>query len=145
MSELWQGVVWSVAFSIPIGIAINLVSPLINRRIDSETKEAASKRAERDAAFRAKASRLAKDRSLLYVELLEVLLRVAFFTALFGVLSGAAFLIGQAIQTAFIYEFASVFFTAGQLVALVGTIIVLNITRPAIVLIREVRTIHEAE
>src|SRR5687767_1055178 len=115
---MWQGLMWGAVLSIPIGIAINLLSPVISRRIDSRTKESASKRAERDTAFKARAATLAKDRAALYIELLETLLRVAFFTALFGVLSGTAFFLGQLVP--YMGLITSLLFALGQLGALIG-------------------------
>lgn len=141
MSEMWQGILWGVLLAIPVGLIVNIVSSPIQRGIDRQTGKASARRSERNAEFKHRARHLAKDRNALYVELLEVLLRIAYITALFGVLSGAAFLLGQAIP--YMGYLTTGLLAAGQLVALVGTLIVLNIARPAIVLVREVRSIRE--
>lgn len=133
MSEMWQGVLLGALISVPLSLAMNLLSSVLQRKIDRRGEEKAAARAREDAAFRAKAAALATDRSSLYIELLETLLRVAYFTAIFGVLSGAFFALGQLIGFSFIPS------SLGQISALVGALVVLNIVRPAVALLREVR------
>lgn len=152
MSELWQGLFWGALFSIPIGIAVNLVSPAINRAIARRNSEAAGKQAARDQRFKEEAARLSRDRPALYSVLLEALLRIAYIGALFGVMAGALAVFGQVIQPALWYsnlpfpaEYAStLIFATSQLIGLIGTIIVLNIARQSIVLLGEVRAARNA-
>ncbi|ORA11357.1 hypothetical protein [Mycobacterium asiaticum] len=142
-SDLWLG----VAFSIPVGLAINIVSPRVLRWIDKRNQDSADKRSERDAQFKAKAEQFAKDRPALYVYLLETLVRAAYIGALFGVLSGTMFLLTQS-TSALAHLYAIRFFMAavggvGQLFALLGAITVLNITRNAVLMVREVRNVDK--
>lgn len=135
MSELWQGVLLGTLLSIPFSFAVNIISPYINRRIDKRSEASSEKRALEDAAFRADAGALAKDRPALYMYLLEALIRMAYIGALFGAFSGALFVVSQVIYFELIGAVA-------QAIALVGTIIVLNIARPAVQMIREVRAVN---
>lgn len=141
MSDMWQGVLWGALLAIPIGVVANIISSRVQTGIDRQTVEASAKRAERNKEFKDKAAHLAKDRNALYIELLEVLVRIAYITALFGLFSGGAFFLGQAMPYMGILTTSLI--AIGQLVALVGTLIVLNIARPAIVLLREVRTLRD--
>ena len=142
--DLWLG----VAFSIPVGLAINLATPLVARRIEQRNKRSADKRAQRDAEFKQKAEELAKDSGTLYVYLLETLVRVAYIGALFGVLSGTMFLLTNSsvgmdfgrLQRVFTAATGSV----GQLFALMGALMILNITRVAVQTVREVRTVSSS-
>jgi hypothetical protein len=150
VSELWQGVLWGALLSIPIGIIVNVASPTISRSLDSRNSRAAAKRSAEDQEFRAAAALLAKDRSALYTLLLESLLRIAFVSAIFGALAGVLALVGQLLPSflaitylgGFGWEIEvipSLVYAASQLAALIGTILVLNIARQAVTLIREVR------
>ncbi|GAB2850374.1 hypothetical protein ACFQ0P_07410 [Microbacterium insulae] len=155
MSELWQGVLWGALLSIPIGIIVNVSSPAISRALDRRNSTAAARRSAEDLEFRAEAARLAKDRPALYTVLLESLLRIAFVTAIFGALAGVLTLVGQLLDPVIAMTYIGFFgrgieflpslvFAASQLAALIGTILVLNIARQAIILIREVRKVSIA-
>jgi uncharacterized membrane protein YeaQ/YmgE (transglycosylase-associated protein family) len=138
MSDLWLGIL----LSIPIGIAINLVSPAILTRLSQRNQKAAERRAAQDVAVRDRAARLAKDRPALYTYLLETLVRVAWIGALFGVVGGAFAFAAQSLTTTMGgYRIPGVLYAAAQLVALIGAIIVLNIAREALGLIRLVKDV----
>ncbi|WP_053386665.1 hypothetical protein [Leucobacter japonicus] len=143
MSEMWQGVALGALFAIPLGIIVNLISPRIQQLVDRRSERSAAKRAQQDVVFRDRVSALAKDRSALYVELLDTLLRVAYFTALFGVLSGALFFLGQVLP--YMGLISSVILALGQVTAFIGALTVLNVVRPAVALVREIRATSETD
>ena len=137
MTELSNDLLLGLLLSIPIGIVVNLVSPYITRRIDRRSRRSAEKRAVKDVAFKAEATRLATNRPALYTYLLESLIRIAYITAVFGLFAGAFFLLGQLLPYSGLISQG--LFASGQLTALIGTVIVLNIARQAVLLLRAVR------
>ena len=156
MSEGWQWLLLGALFSIPVGIGVNLATPSIGRWIDRRNASSATRRAASDQKFRDEAARLAKDRSALYPVLLEALLRIAYISAIFGALAGGLAIVGQLVfpllELSAVYFFypldvilPSLVFAMSQLAALIGTILVLNIARQAVVLLREVRAVRSLE
>lgn len=141
MSDQLAGVLLGAAFSIPAGIFINIVSPRIMRRIDQRGDRASSERAKSDAKFEAEALRLSKDRNSLYTYLLETLLRVAYFGAIFGILSAGSAVIGQIVP--YVGYLTQAIYALSQFLAVVGAIIVLNIARPAVQMVREINALAQ--
>lgn len=156
MSEGWQWLLLGALFSIPVGIGVNLATPSIGRWIDRRNTSSAARRAAGDQKFRDEAARLARDRSALYPALLEALLRIAYVSAIFGALAGGLAIVGQLVlplaELSNLYFFypldvvlPPVVFAMSQLAALIGTILVLNIARQAVLLLREVRSQRSVE
>jgi hypothetical protein len=131
--DIWIGLL----LSIPVGLAINLVSVPLATKLSQRTQKSAERRNVRDAVFAERVLGYSQDRPSLYNYLLETLIRIAWFGALFGVISGFFALIGY---LSFGYGFFNqLLFAGSQLVALLGAIIVLNIAREALTILRQVR------
>ena len=141
MSDQSAGLLLGAALSIPAGIIVNIVSPGIMRRIDKRGARTTAKRANLDADFQAEAARLSKDRTSLYTYLLETLIRVAFFGAIFGILSGGAAIIGQIVP--YMGYFTQAIYALSQVIGVIGAVIVLNIARPAVQMVREIRSLTQ--
>jgi len=133
VSEGWFFFLMGTLVSIPISVG----APYINRVIDKGNARSSEARAARDAEFKAKAGELARDRPALYMYLLEVLVRLAYIGALFGVISGALFTVGQVMPG---FTLSPLLFAVGQLVVLTGALIVLRISGRAVQMVREIRS-----
>lgn len=133
MSEGWFFLIMGMLLSVPISVG----APYINRAIDKGSARSSKARAARDAKFKAQAGELARDRPALYVYLLDVLVQLAYIGALFGVISGALFTVGQVMPG---FTLSPLLFAVGQLVVLIGALIVLRISGRAVQMVREVRS-----
>ena len=131
MNEFWLG----AALSVPIGICTNLASPAIGRLLERRNQRAAQKQQAERAERAELAAEMARDQSAFYSHLLTALLRTTYIGALFGILAGVAAALGQAV-------FINGLFVVSSICALIGAILVLNISRGALVMIQEVRDIR---
>ena len=133
MSDTWFGIIVGAIISIPISV----LAPYVNRALDRRSASKTQARAERDAKFKDLVAQFTRDRNGLYTYVLEALIRIAYIGALFGALSGLLFVIGQfspmGMVTSFLYGI-------GQLIGLVGALIVLNISSQAVQVVRGVRS-----
>lgn len=132
--------VLAAGLAIVTGILVNVLSPWLNKKIEKRSDAGTARRAERDATFEAEAEKLARDRPALYTYLLGTLIRVAYIGAIFGILSGGVAAVGQVIGY---FNFSQYIFALSQIIALVGTIIVLNIARPAVQMVQEIRAVSQ--
>jgi hypothetical protein len=130
MSEFWAGLL----ISIPVGIVVNLLSGPIQRFIGHLSQRAERRRIIRDKTFTEFASTLAADPAKMQAFALETLIRIAYIGAIFGTASG--FLWVAAFATGLIGMVA-------QAVALVGTIMVMNIAGSGIQTLRLARDLLE--
>jgi hypothetical protein len=139
MSDLWIGIL----FSIPIGIATSLVTPWIQRKLDQLDKYrslAATKRLDEEY----KRIRAFRDNPHEFTQyLVQVAIRTTFTGAFVAIAAGLIFALAQAIaalatrpKTGMDYEDIRLFSTGliliGQFVSLVGSLLIVNICRPAI-------------
>jgi predicted lipid-binding transport protein (Tim44 family) len=130
--------VLAAGLAIVTGVLVNVLSPWLNKKIEKRSDKATAKRAEQDSNFHEEAERLARDRPALYTYLLGTLIRIAYIGAIFGALSGGVAAVGQVLPY---FKFSQYVFAFSQIIALVGTIIVLNIARPAVQMIQEIRAV----
>jgi hypothetical protein len=156
VSEFWQGILLGALIAVPIGIISNLVTLPIQSALSRRVQTASDRQALADATFEAQAEQYAKDRTEFWSYLLEVLIRVAFIGALAGIISGFFIIVGQVMpivsetinQTFNVMAIVPIEYLAGlsyaiaQVVALIGALLSLNITRPASTMVRRVRTIN---
>jgi hypothetical protein len=134
MSEFWIGIL----LSIPIGIATSLITPWIQRKIDERDKRrslAATNRLvqeyERIRTFRSNPEQFTQ-------YLVQVAIRTTFTGAFVAVFAGTMFALGQALNTLHFkgaidadYLRNTVFLLA-QIVSLFGSLLIINICRPAL-------------
>ena len=135
---------WSLILAIPLAILANIFSIPILKWFEKRSKTAGDKRATRDAEFAAQAAGFAADRPSFYSYLLEAVLRTTFVGALTGILAGAFAIAGSGLNLNIqgsngLYKLAPIAYAATSLVSLVGAVIVLNITRTALIMVRKVR------
>ena len=135
MSEFWIGVL----LSIPIGIATSLITPWIQRKIDEQDKRrslAATGRVvqeyERIRAFRADPHEFTQ-------YLVQVVIRTTFTGAFVAVFAGLMVALGQAtipLRSAFNVDYVdfvrTAIFILAQFVSLLGSLLIINICRPAL-------------
>jgi hypothetical protein len=134
MSEFWIGIL----LSIPIGIATSLITPWIQRKIDEQDKRrslAATGRLvqeyERIRAFRSDPHEFTQ-------YLVQVVIRTTFTGALVAVFAGLMVALGQATiplrrSIAFDVDFVrTAIFILAQFVSLLGSLLIINICRPAL-------------
>lgn len=140
-TEFWIG----TALAVPLSIIASLLAPRVQSWIDKRGAKASEKRrAEIEEEFREIKS-FKSDQSLFYVYLLEAGIRIAFYTALFGLLSGMFFLATQIVASIDLelmkssIRVFSVFSSAGQFIALIGTLIVFRVAMQAISKIQKYR------
>ncbi|MFF5081887.1 hypothetical protein ACFY36_32960 [Actinoplanes sp. NPDC000266] len=136
---------WGLLLSIPIGIAVNLVSPAFGSYLEKRSEKVAKRREIERKEFANEAISLATDQTTYYTFLLGAVLRTTYIGALIGILTGVLAAVGQGISAVGIYRFSQFFFLGSQLAALAGAILVLNIARNALVMIKEVRRIRLRE
>lgn len=130
MSEFWVGLL----ISIPVGIVVNLLSGPIQRFIGHLSQRAERRRIIRNKTFTEFASTLATDPAKIQIFALETLIRIAYIGAMFGTASGFLW----------VADFATgLIAMVAQAVALVGTIVVMNIAGSGIQTIRLARDLLE--
>ena len=144
-SDFWLG----LAFSVPLGIAVNLVSPTIGRRLEASNRRASENRIKQRALVRAQAAQLATDQTAYYSYLLSAVLRTTYITALFGLVGVGASMALPAIgllddSQGSIYGVlnGSGFFVS-QMATLIAAVLILNIARSALGMVQEVQRIKQ--
>lgn len=136
--EFWLGLL----LSIPIGLAVNLGSPFVARRMEGRSEAVARRREAEREEFRQIADNLAGDQSAYYTYLLTAVLRTTYIGALFGLMGGLLAALGQAANTVNIFFVSSSLFLGAQVVALLAAILILNVARGALSMIKEVQLIR---
>ncbi len=133
MSDLWQGILIGAALSIPIGILVNVFSDRLGKWLEGRSATAVERRKAQDEVFQRSVDAMAKDRSILYICLLESLIGIAYTLGTFGVSALVLFAAGTVI-----YEIAGL----GYIILLVGVIRIMSIARRALGTIASVRALR---
>jgi uncharacterized membrane protein len=149
MSDTGSIIISGIVIAIPVGITVNVLSPPIQRWVETTFKRSGEKRQRTRETYEEQVSAYAQDRTSFHIYLTEQILRTTVFSALFGLISGLAFAAGQGLNLVKIFEIgtiniSSIFYLIGQLAALVGTMIVFNIARSALRTVISVRSIKRA-
>jgi hypothetical protein len=146
----WTGVLVSgVLIAIPISIFANLLTTPIQNWLDKRIKKSSQNReVRRQATFAAQAADLATDRTEYMNYLFEAVLRTTYIGALFAVLTGVIFAVANSFYTPFldsIQGLGSLVTVVGQLVALIGSFLVISIARDALQMIVAVRRHRQSQ
>lgn len=139
-TEFWIGVVLSV----PIGILTGIATPWFQKIFDNWNKSKLTK--SRKNSFeeyqRVKMYKTSKEDSTHYY--LSVIIKTTFIGAFVGLFSGALFVLGELVsQTGF--GFQTILYSLGQFAALVGSLLIVNICRPAMLMWTRLRNFDEYE
>jgi hypothetical protein len=131
MSDVWLGIL----LSIPIGIATSLVTPWIQRKLDQlDQRRALAATGRQVQEFeRIKAFKSNPDQFTQY--LIQVAIRTTLTGAFIALLSGIMFALGQTIMTmkgSDLDYVRNAAFLLGQFVTLLGSLLIINICRPAL-------------
>jgi hypothetical protein len=146
MSSDWLGLL----LSIPIGVCTALATPWIQRRLEEKGKHRAMVKS-RNAH--------AEYSSVLYYKtnpqeftqyLIHVAIKTTFIGALMGVISGLSFVVAQLVDAPGVgfnnsHMLQTVFYATGQFVALIGSLMIVNICRPALATWTRVRNFDAYE
>jgi H+/gluconate symporter-like permease len=126
---------------IPFAILANVWTPKVQARLDTRNKDRSDKRLREQAKFREEVDHYrAAAPEELGREMTAQLIRIAYYGAIFGILSGASFAAGQLIQgindvsdsySRAVRVSSSACFIGGQVAVLFGTLVTLNIARAA--------------
>lgn len=147
----------SLLLSIPVGIVANALSPWFQRRLDKSSRRAALKR---NAVLDEEASGFVKDRTEMWSYLLSSLIRVAFTLSVTGLISitllvlpqllvFGSFALGkpdedESLIATILETFLPLSYLLGIFVALVGLLVIMNISRRSLAVVTRVRELRSA-
>lgn len=127
-----------LAFSFPVAIAANLLTPRLQRAVDNRSEARSKRRRQREGEVDAKAEFFANNQDALHSYILGIWLRTAWITTIFAV-PAAAFGIGlQLASPRLLYGVIAIGWAAVSAFSLIGLLAVLNTLRPAIEMMRRV-------
>lgn len=130
-TQFWLGLILSV----PIGILTGLYTPKIQKWLESRSKEKAEIELRQTKAELESIERYVSNPHEFTQYLIKTAIVTTFIGSFLGVLSGAFFLSGQALEAAgFVLpdNIRNVLYFFGQLVITIGSLIIINICRPAL-------------
>ncbi|MCC3798619.1 hypothetical protein ACXHQL_24515 [Vibrio parahaemolyticus] len=138
--EFWLG----TALAIPMSIAATILAPKFQDYIDKRSSKASEKRAKTIKKELEDITAYKKDASLFYVYLLEAGIKIAFYSAIFGLFSGLLFMGASMVGTLSykgydFYLLVSAINSVGQGVVVFGTLIIISISTKAIRVINRYR------
>jgi uncharacterized membrane protein YeaQ/YmgE (transglycosylase-associated protein family) len=129
----WLGIT-GLVLALPLGIVGTLLTPVLQQRWSKRSQRARDRQTAAKASEVALIRGFAANRDELHEYLLSLVLRVAWITAVFGALSGVLFSLQFALLG--LERFAAL---AGQLVAIIGAFVVVQIAGQGLRVIRLVR------
>jgi hypothetical protein len=145
----WARFLLGTALAIPLSVLATVLAPKIQEALETFGRDAALKK-----RVRATEAQYEYDRIRGYKQspsdftqyLVYVGIKIAFVSAALGIISGIAFIIGSLLGPALAGGFAGAIpYAVGQLAALVGTLIILNIARSALRTWTQVKNFDEYE
>nr|BFE54097.1 hypothetical protein GCM10017745_75240 [Saccharothrix mutabilis subsp. capreolus] len=131
--DFWLG----LSLSVPIGLAVNIATPYLASLLARGSSKLAIKRADQKSQIITEAAQLNSNVRSFYSFLLTSVLRTTYVGAIVGILTS---LLG-AISTASIH-YGPIFRLLAQLCALAGAVLVLNIARNALTMVRAVNDLR---
>jgi hypothetical protein len=142
--------VLGLRFSIPLSIFTNLVTPEVESWLGRVSATIARRRAPETKAEVERIRTLRADGGAFYAMLLNALIRVGLVGAVFGVVSGFFFTAGTLagafdLGVAGVDTFVSVSVSFGQVLSIIGALVVIRILTGAVVDTQRVRNFHAFE
>lgn len=113
--SFWLG----IAAAIPLSVFSNLLTPIIQRTLAKRSRTRATRRSEQIRAELEEIERITSEPGRIQIFLLESVLLITLLTSGFGVISGVLFTFSRMFLS-------SIFAPAGQLVAVIGGIIIMK-------------------
>jgi len=133
--------------SVPIGIATGLVTPIIQRWLESKGKERAFRFARRTLQELEIVTFYREHPADFTQYLVQVAIKTTFIGALLGVLAGLFFVTGQLLTTVPLRHVVPAFrdglFVIGQFAAILGSVMIVNTCRSALAMWTKVRNYDE--
>jgi len=138
-TEFWVG----IFLSIPIGILTSLITPWIQRKLDESGKQRALTQSKNIKAELTIITQYKNDPTSFSQYLLHIIIRTTFIGSVIGIVSGVLFAFGQllnGLRSSMIMPLdlgaveiiRNMIFFCGQLVVLMGAIMIVNTCRPAL-------------
>lgn len=143
--QFWLG----LALSVPIGIATSLVTPAIQRWIESKSKQRELTKTHRARAEYTSVMFYRRNPERFTQYLVHVAIKATLIGALVGALAGACFFVGQLVAARDATDMVNwhavlqSIYAVGQFVGLVGSVMVVNTCRPALSLWTKLRNFDE--
>jgi hypothetical protein len=145
-SEFWLG----TFLSIPIGLATSLATPWFQNKLDSRSKQRSLIASKNLAAEYEQVSYYRSHPEDFTQYLIHVAIKTTFIGAMLGIISGISFAFAQVVETArtglggfggpdILRLAQDALYVLGQFSGLVGSILIVNICRPALSMWTKVR------
>ena len=140
-SDLWYGAL----LSIPIGIGTALATPWLQRQLDKYSKSRALTRTKKAQEDFSRVKFFVDNPHLFTQYLVYTAVRVLFITAVVAAFSAAPSLIAQFSEPlhVLIYPLQSILYGISQFISLIGSIMIVNICRPALLYWQRTKNFEE--